>query len=107
MQVIKAEELSVFGDDVDDAVLPEFRALYRYWAQVRGSRWAPMWSEFHLDELPAKIVPWCVVVNIQQNPLKFLYRFWGTRVGDLLDADLTGKSSDDIPSQSYGKRARV
>jgi len=39
--------------------------------------------------------------------IKFLYWFWGTRVGDLLDADLTGKSSDDIPSQSYGKRARV
>ena len=30
MQTNKAEEISVFGDDVDEAVLPEFRALYRY-----------------------------------------------------------------------------
>ncbi len=107
LQTNKAEEISVFGDDVDDAVLPEFRALYRWWAHVRRDRWAPPWSEFHLDELPPEIIPWCVVVDIHQEPLKFMYRFWGTRVGDLLGVDLTGKSSDDIPSQPYAGRARA
>jgi len=102
----KAEEISVFGDDVDEAVLPEFRAVYRQWAEVRGSRWAPPWSEFLLNDLPPKIVPWCVVVNVHQEPLMFMYRFWGTRVSDLLGVDLTGKSSDDIPNQKYAKRAR-
>ena len=107
MKAIKTEEISVFGKDVDAAVLPEFGALYQYWAQVRGDRWAPPWSEFHLNELPTKIVPWCVVVDAQREPLKFMYRFWGTRVSHLLDVDLTGKSSDDIPSQSYDRRSRA
>ncbi len=39
--------------------------------------------------------------------MTFIYRFWGTRVGDLLGVDLTGKSSDDIPSQPYAVRARA
>ncbi len=107
MQANKTEEISVFGKDVDAAVLPEFRALYQYWAQVRGDRWAPPWSEFHLYELPTEIVPWCVVVDTHREPLKFMYRFWGTRVSHLLDVDLTGKSSDDIPSQPYAGRARA
>ncbi len=107
MKVNKTEEISVFGKDVDAAVLPEFRALYQYWAQVRGDRWAPPWSEFHLNELPSEIIPWCVVVDIHREPLTFKYRFWGTRVVDLLGADLTGKFSDDIPSQPYAVRARA
>ncbi len=107
MKVNKKEEISVFGKDVDAAVLPEFRALYQYWAQVRGDRWAPDWSEFRLDELTTEIVPWCVVVDVHREPLKFMYRFWGTRVSHLLDVDLTGKSSDDIPSQSYVRRSRA
>ena len=107
LQTNKAEEVSVFGDDVDKAVLPEFRALYRYWTQVRAGRWAPPWSEFHLNELPSEIIPWCVVVDIHREPLTFKYRFWGTRVVDLLGADLTGKFSDDIPSQPYAVRARA
>ena len=107
MQANKTDEISVFGKDVEAAVLPEFRALFQYWAQVRGDRWAPPWSEFHLNELPTKIVPWCVVVDVHREPLKFMYRFWGTRVSHLLDVDLTGKSSDDIPSQPYAVRARA
>ncbi len=107
VQTKKAEEISVFGDDVDEAVLPEFRALYRYWTQVRGDRPAPPWPEFHLDKLPPEIIPWCVVVDIHREPLTFIYRFWGTRVGDLLGVDLTGKSSDHIPSQPYAVRART
>ena len=103
----KGEEISVFGDDVDDAVLPEFRALHGYWAKVRGDRWAPSWPEFHLDALPYQIVLWCVVFDVHREPLKFRYRFWGTRVSDLLGVDLSGKFSDDIPSQPYAQRARA
>jgi hypothetical protein len=107
LQADRTDEVSVFGDDVDEAVLPEFRALYRYWAQVRGDRWAPSWSEFRLDYLPAEIIPWCVVVDIHRDPLAFRYRFWGTRVSDLLGVDLTGKFSDEIPSRPYAVRARA
>ncbi len=107
MKANQTEEISIFGKDVDGAVLPEFRALCQYRAQVRGDRWAPPWSEFHLNELPTEIVPWCVVVDVHREPLKFMYRFWGTRVSHLLDVDLTGKSSDDIPSQPYVRRARA
>jgi len=107
LQAIKADEISVFGEDVDDAVLPEFRVLYQHWAEVREDRWAPLWSEFHLDELPTKIVPWCVVVDVHQEPLKFVYRFWGTRVSDLLGVELTNKSSDDITNNFYAARARA
>ncbi len=103
----KAEEISVFGDDVDDAVLPEFRALHGYWAKIRGDRWAPPGPEFHLEDLPYEVVPWCVVVDVHREPLKFKYRFWGTRVVDLLGVDLSGKFSDDIPSQPYAARARA
>ena len=107
LQRNKTEEISVFGDDVDDAVLPEFKVLYQCWVEARGDRWAPPWSEFHLNELPTDIVPWCVVIDVHQEPLKFMYRFWGTRVSELLGVDLTSKSSDDIPSQPYAVRARA
>ena len=99
-------EVSVFGDDVAQTILPEFRALYQYWAGVKGERWAPPWTEFHLYRVPLNMVPWCVVVDVHHDPLNFIYRFWGTQIRDLTKVELTGKSVDDIPNKSYAERAR-
>ncbi len=106
MQSNITEEITVFGDDVDLTILPEFRTLYRYWSQVRGKRWAPPWEEFRLDQIPFDMLPWCVVVDVRIQPLDFIYRFWGTQVRKLTHVELTGKSVDTIPNQSYAKRAR-
>ena len=84
-------EIKNFVLSDDDEIPVPFAGVYSYWLDKRGEAWAPSMSNFHLDDLEAKILPWSVIVDIQPNPFELTYRFWGTKRTALIDKDMTGK----------------
>ena len=47
-----------------------------------------------LDITP-KLLPWIMILDVEEAPRRFRYRLVGTRVVELLDRDLTGRYLDD------------
>ncbi len=85
--------------------LPEKMAeVFSYWEEKRGDRIAPAWGEFQLHHLPSDVIPWCVVVDVQRDPLDFVYRFWGTARTMLQGQDCTGSSCLTVLPQEIGKK---
>ena len=81
----------------DDEVPDPFGGVYAYWMDKREQAWAPSLSNFRLDELESKILPWSIIVDIQLNPLEFIFRFWGSQRTLLIGTEMTGKKVSDIP----------
>jgi hypothetical protein len=73
--------------------------VHAYWDELRGEAWAPKWSDFHLYELPPKILPWSIVVDVDSTTMDFRYRFWGTERARLIGQELTGKRVSDIANE--------
>lgn len=90
---------------VDTALMPDGMAkVLDYWAAVRGDRWAPTWPEFKLHQLPALIIPMCVVVDVlgdDPDQARFVYRFWGTHRAQLYGRESTGREvREALPDKS-------
>ena len=82
----------------DDEVPDPFGGVYAYWMEKRGQAWAPLLSDFRLDELESRILPWSIIVDVKPNPLEFIYRFWGSQRTALIGAEMTGKKLSEIPN---------
>lgn len=83
--------------------MPEFLA---YWDRQRGDRWAPLWSEFKLFDLPPQIIPMTVVVDVEgEDPgaARFVYRFWGTRRAELYGKESMGQEVRDALRINRGR----
>jgi len=78
----------------------EMRAARDRWKYLAGDRMAPAWGEFALADLPARILPWSVVVDVvidDDGAPDFVYRFWGDERVRLLGRDMTGQSVRRLP----------
>lgn len=49
--------------------------VFAYWEELRGGRETPQWRDFDWMRLPARVIPWCAVADVQEAPLDFVYRF--------------------------------
>ncbi len=87
----------------DEVQISDSEAVLRYWEERRGGRLAPSWREFDLMELPLKAIPRVIVVDIVENPLDFLYRFWGTEHTASHGYDLTGRSVRQLKPTDYAE----
>ena len=77
----------------ETADLPgRLREFLNFWHGLRGDRWAPTWQEFHLPDVPPSIIPYVIVLDVVQDPLDFIYRFWGTGNTTSIGYDCTGMS---------------
>lgn len=88
-QSVKVEVVKVEIADLEPA---EFQESLTYWNSLRGERFAPGWRDFDLMRLSSKIIPYFTVVDVERDPLDFIYRFWGTRHVEAKGRELTGKS---------------
>jgi hypothetical protein len=52
--------------------------VFAYWEELRGDLVTPPWRAFDWMRLPPAVIPWCAVVDVHEDPLDFVYRFWGT-----------------------------
>lgn len=80
----------------DNDVPDPFGGVYALWMEKRGQDWAPSLSDFRLDDLGARILPWSIIVDVQPNADDFLYRFWGSKRTTLIGVEMTGKFASEI-----------
>ena len=85
--------VAVDPETVDD---PGIRACLDYWLAARGAAFAPRWSDFHLHELPAAVLPYVLVLDVAGDPPEFTYRFWGSGHTQYHRRDYTGKKLTDM-----------
>ncbi|MBO6521862.1 MAG: hypothetical protein JJ900_15855 [Rhodospirillales bacterium] len=75
-----------------------YQAAYEYWLKLKGDRRSPVWRQWDWFELPVRMIPYFLVVDVRYDPLDFVYRFWGTASTDLHGKDFTGLSISEIRS---------
>lgn len=79
-----------------DSLPADLALIYRRWLDLCGERLMPTWQEWTWAGLPKDIVSWCAVVNVNQYPLDFTYRFSGEERTKILGNDYMGKSVLDM-----------
>jgi len=75
---------------------PEIRDCLAYWSRLRGARFAPAWRDFDWNEIHADLIPHFGVVDVSNEPLDFVYRFWGSAHVRAHNQEMTGKSITDM-----------
>lgn len=73
---------------------PGVREMYEHWLELRGGRVLPFRSDFD----PARIkrhLPSIMLVDVQWEPLDFVYRLVGTREAETRGYDPTGRRVAD------------
>ncbi|MEK9722789.1 MAG: hypothetical protein VW405_04805 [Rhodospirillaceae bacterium] len=55
---------------------------------------------FHLDELEPAVLPWAIVVDVEDDGADFRYRFWGTERTNLIGAEMSGRRRSELRVQS-------
>lgn len=88
--------------DISDVSKPYLFDVFGHWNQVRGEKFAPSLLEFRLEDLPPKIVPYMVIVDILGPPMDFYYRFFGTKMVENAGFDMTRKTYFADKVQGYG-----
>lgn len=84
MSVIKSERQPF--DLADRPLLAAAFAAWRGWA---GEAPAPRWADVNLLDLPARLLPTTVVVDVVEGEDDYVYRFWGTGMRDFYGVDET------------------
>ena len=101
-------QITTCADDTEMHGLPnQFRSVVDYWKDLCGPQFAPSWSDFRLDLLDPKVIPWCNVVDVIGEGKDFRYRFWGTSRHRCQSQDMTGKSVDDLTPHELAAAVRA
>jgi hypothetical protein len=75
---------------------PYLRMLFDYWEGLRAGRVAPEASEIDALDMPRSALPFVILVDLEQNPLRARYRLVGTHSTQVAGWDYTGKYADEI-----------
>ncbi|MEP0339622.1 MAG: hypothetical protein ABJ388_08055 [Alphaproteobacteria bacterium] len=85
--------VAIEPETVDD---PHIQACMAYWTDAKGDAFAPSWADFHLHELPARVLPYALVLDVTGDPAEFTYRYWGSGHTHYHRRDYTGKKLTDM-----------
>jgi len=91
---------------IANETLPDVRAFMEIWQTARGERFAPSWSELDLIDFPSHIIPLVYVVDVERDPLRFRYRFIGSKVCEFEGTDYTGQYVCDLKPAAVGQAAQ-
>ena len=75
---------------------PLLRQLFAYWDGKRAGNRMPSRRDMDPVEIEPQLLPWIVLLDVEQTPRRFRYRLIGTRVVEMLDRDLTGRYVDEL-----------
>ncbi|MBO6520758.1 MAG: hypothetical protein JJ900_07545 [Rhodospirillales bacterium] len=85
----------------EETELPDnLRAVYDIWHALPAAPELPLASGFSLEFVPAKLLPWSVLVDVETDPLDFRFRFWGTERTNLIGAEMSGKLLSNIGDET-------
>lgn len=78
-----------------------FSDVYEFWLGLCKNDQLPNVSDFKLDELPIKVLPWTIVADVitEDSETHYKFRFWGTQRASLIGYDMTGKFLSEIESK--------
>ncbi|MBT4889254.1 MAG: PAS domain-containing protein [Rhodospirillales bacterium] len=77
-----------------------FESFIDLWQEKRGTRLAPAWNDFQLEDL----TEWwgsVIVLDCQQTPFDFCYRLFGSNAVQLFGLDITGKWASELIGGEY------
>lgn len=63
----------------------------------------PQWSDIHLVDFPATLLPWLVVMDVVADARSFVFRYFGTERVAMQRVDMTGKSVMDLQVPGLAK----
>ena len=89
--------------ELTDNLVDDSKIVLEFWERLRGGRMAPAWADIDLMDLPLHVIPRIVVLDVVQDPLDFVYRFFGTTHASTHGYDLTGKSISKLTPDDYAK----
>jgi hypothetical protein len=82
---------------------PETLTMLNYWSDLRGTGIAPAWHDINLLDLPPAIIPKVMVVDVNSDPLSYIYRFFGTWHVQCHNRDMTGLPVTDFEDTAFGQ----
>lgn len=80
---------------LDQVQSQHIRRFDAYWRDKRGDRAMPYRRDIDPAELKS-ILPWMLVVEIEPQPFRVLYRLAGTKVVEMNGIELTGRYLDTL-----------
>lgn len=84
------------------SAFPDVDDFLNVWNRARGNRFAPRCSDIDLLAFPPRLVPLIYLVDVEREPLRFRYRFIGTRVCEFEGNDYTGLCVNELQPASVG-----
>jgi len=92
----------------ENTVLPVIlKTVFELWNTLAKHPDLPLERDFSLEDIPSKLLPWSVLVDVQEDPLDFKFRFWGTERTNLIGAEMTGKFLSDITAGAMREGNRL
>jgi len=88
--------------DPEESPVEYHQTALSHWNTLRGERFAPRWKEISLMDYGFDVVPFISVTDLQAEPLRSQYRFWGTRLTEMYGGDYTGCTPADVPPKTLG-----
>lgn len=83
--------------DLDD-MSPELRPVLDHWKALKPSdAIGPAWQDYDLLDIPPKLLPAAIVVDVDPETRAMVYRYFGSQIADVFGADRTGKVIADLP----------
>ena len=95
---------TIYKVPVAGAMTGALNDVYAYWEELRSEPSLPKWRNFDWMRLPFAVIPWCAVVDVREDPLDFVYRFWGTARTILQGHDYTGWSISQVSPDSVAEK---
>lgn len=88
-------EDAIFIGGVPQSADARVTALHEYWQSIHPERGLPGRAHFDPVDIPS-LLPYLVLLDVQQEPLRFRYRLIGTHVEKLREGDHTGRWLDEL-----------
>lgn len=73
-KIVSAEKVLPNAEDLPE----EPRLVFEYWLSLKEAELGPLYSMFHMDDLPVRMIPASMLYDVIDGGQSFRYRFFGT-----------------------------
>lgn len=80
---------------------PDLSRALETWKGWRGANSAPSWSDVKLLDLPSKLLPTTIIVDVLECRQDFRFRYWGSGLTPLYGKDLTGLVYSQVNAKGF------
>ncbi len=85
----------------------DLAGIMAYWTELCAGRDAPVWRDVDLLQIPPRLLPMTMVIDILQPLEKSVFRFWGSELTRIHGVEMTGKHPYDLKPPAFGQRLLI